>query len=99
MERIVIEVNENSAKRWRDSSTIEKKKIAMAFEEALRREAGQLREPPLGYGRPAEAVLQAHYERVQRSLPDYKKFLLEIGKSVEEKGLTEEILEQLLHDA
>ena len=98
MERIVVEVNKVAAKKWRASTPKEKRKIAVALQQALQ-ETGQVNEPPMGYARPSEEALQAHFNRVQKELPEYQKFLDEIGKKATERGLTEEILEQILKDA
>jgi hypothetical protein len=97
MEKIVIEVNKATAKKWRNSSKQQKRKLATVLQNALANTEGT-NEPKLGYARPSEAVLQAHFNRVQQELPEYKKFLDELGKRAAERGLTEEILEELLRD-
>ena len=99
MERIVVEVNKTTAKKWRTATPQEKRKIATALQQAVQQKTSEVNEPPLGYARPSEEVLQAHYERVQKSFPEYCKLLDEIGKKAEERGLTEEILEEILKDA
>ena len=100
MERIVIEVNKVTANKWRSSTRAEKRKLAAVLQKALKKqEVTVVQEPALGYARPPEEVLQAHYERVQKTLPEYRAFLDEIGKKAEANGLTEDILQQLLKDA
>ncbi len=98
MERIVIEVNKSAAKKWRTSSRQQKRKLAAVLQKALATDTGVLNEPRLGYARPPVPVLQAHFNRVQKDLPEYKKFLDELSKKAAERGLTEEILEELLQD-
>ena len=99
MERIVIEVNKATAKKWRTSSVQQKRKFTAALQRVLQADdAQEVKEPAAGYGRPPEAVLQAHFNKVQKDLPEYRKFLDEVGKKAAERGLTEEILEELLRD-
>ena len=99
MERIVIEVNKATAKKWRSATQREKRKIAAALQQAVQQKTSEAQEPPMGYARPSEEVLQAHFNRVQKELPEYRKFLDEIGRKAEERGLTEEILEEILREA
>ena len=97
MERIVIEVNKAVAKKWRSSSKQEKRKIASALQLAVKgTESTKMNEPALGYARPSDEVAKAHYERVQKELPEYRRFLDRIRKNAAERGLTDEILEELL---
>jgi hypothetical protein len=95
MERIVIEVNKATAKKWRNSTQQQKRKAAAALQKALEC-ADIVNEPELGYARPSDEVLRAHYERVQKELPEYKKFMDELSRKAAERGLTEEILNELL---
>jgi hypothetical protein len=97
MERIVIEVNKSTAKKWRSSSRQQKRKLATVLQTALAN-TEELKEPQPGYGRPLEEVVNAHFERVQKGLLEHKKFLDELSKKAAERGLTEEILEELLRD-
>ena len=100
MERIVIEVTKVTAKKWRTSTQQQKRKLAAVFQKALEeKDATHAQEPKLGYARPSEEVLQAHFNRVQKTLPEYRAFLDEIGRKAEANGLTEDILQQLLKDA
>jgi hypothetical protein len=97
MERIVIEVNKATAKKWRTSTQQEKKKLAAVLQKALQTaETTNVNEPEIGYARPSEEVAKAHYERVQKELPEYRRFLDRIRKSAAERGLTDEILDELL---
>ena len=100
MERIVIEVTKATAKKWRTSTLQQKRKLAAVLQKALEEtNATQVQEPKLGYARPPESILRAHFNRVQKTLPEYRAFLDEIGKKAEANGLTEDILQQLLKDA
>ena len=97
MERIVIEVNKTTAKKWRTSTLQQKRKLAAVLQKALEaNEPTEVKEPEVGYARPSEEVAKAHYERVQKELPDYSKFLDRVRKNAAERGLTDEILEELL---
>lgn len=97
MERIVIEVNKATAKKWRESSRPKRKKIATLLNEVLSdRATPTVDEPAPGYARPAEKESEKHYKAVQRRLPAYKSFLESIRKKAEANGLTEEILEAIL---
>ena len=98
MERIVIEVNKTTAKKWRAATQKEKRKIATALQQAVQQQAGQVNEPPMGYARPSEEVLQAHFNKVQKQLPEYRKFLDRVRKSAADRGLTQEILDELLKE-
>lgn len=95
----MIEVDKATANKWRSSTRAEKRKLAAVLQKALKKqEVTVVQEPALGYARPSDEVLRAHYERVQKTLPEYRKFLDEIGRKAEERGLTEEILKELLRD-
>ena len=98
MERIVIEVNKTTAKKWRAATQKEKRKIATALQQAVQQQAGQVNEPTIGYARPSEEVLQAHFNKVQKQLPEYRKFLDRMRKSATDRGLTQEILDELLKE-
>jgi hypothetical protein len=97
MERIVIEVNKTTAKKWRTSTLQQKRKLAAVLQKALKmHEVIVVREPAIGYARPPEEVLGAHYERVQKTLPQYQAFLDRVREKAAAQGLTDEILEELL---
>ena len=96
MERIVIEVNKATAKKWRTITQREKKKLAVVLQKALETPETIVSEPVIGYARPSEEVAKVHFERVQRELPEYRRFLDRIRKNAEERGLTDEILNELL---
>ncbi len=97
MERIVIEVNKATATKWRTSTRQQKRKLAAVLQRALETDkTGEVNEPQIGYARPSEEVLRAHFERVQKELPEYRKFLDRIRKNAAERGLTQEILDELL---
>jgi hypothetical protein len=97
MERIVIEVNKATAKKWRTSTMQQKRKITAVLQRVLKEDEVQgVKEPTVGYGRPPEAVAQAHFERSQKGLPEYRKFIKGIQKDAKERGLRQEILDDLL---
>jgi hypothetical protein len=97
MERIVIEVNKVTAKKWRTSTQQQKRKLAAVLQKALEETgATQVQEPKLGYARPSEEVLQAHFDRVQKTLPEHQAFLDRMRENAAARGLTDEILDELL---
>lgn len=97
MERIVIEVNKGTAKKWRASTRKKKRQLATVLQKALRdTETSQVSDPLPGYARPSEEILQTHIKKLQIELPEYQQFLNRIRKSATEKGLTQEILVELL---
>jgi hypothetical protein len=97
MERIVIEVNKATAKKWRTSTLQQKRKLAAVLQKAVQAsEMATVNEPELGYARPSEEVAKAHYERVQKELPEYRRFLDRIRKNAADRGLTDQILDELL---
>jgi hypothetical protein len=96
MERIVIEVNKATAKKWRTSTQQQKRKLAAVFQKALGEATPNVQEPKVGYGRPSEEVLQAHFARVQKTLPEYQAFLDRMRENAAARGLTDEILDELL---
>lgn len=72
MERIVIEVTDDIAKKWRLSSPEIRERISQRMN------------------------IRLNKELLKDSPEDFKKFLDEIGKTLEERGLTEEILQEIL---
>ena len=88
MERIVIEVTEESAKRWRSSSKNQRKTIATIIEKML----------SIDRSHPLRDGLKKHQAQVISQLPEYKMFLNEIGDKAAANGLTQEILNHLLED-
>lgn len=97
MERIVIEVNKATAKKWRTSTQQQKRKLAAVLQKALETtEIKNVSEPESGYARPSDEVVKAHYERVQKELPEYRAFLDRLRQNAAERGLTQEILDELL---
>lgn len=72
MGRIVIEVADDTAKRWKLSSLEKRERIEQMMNIRLTKEL--MRDSP----------------------EEFKKFLDEIGKTMEERGLTEEILQEIL---
>ncbi len=74
MERIVIEVEDATARKWRLSSPPKKIKISQRINRRLAKEL------------------------MADSKEEFKEFLDEIGKTMQERGLTEEILNDILKD-
>ncbi len=73
MERIVIEVEDATAKKWRLSSQQTKNKVSQEINIRLTKE-------------------------LTDSKSEFKQFLDEIRNTMEERGLTEEILNDILKD-
>ena len=73
MERIVIEVDEATAKKWRLSSQKRRSKVSPQVNITLAKELADSKE-------------------------DFVQYLDELRSTMEERGLTEEILEEILKD-
>lgn len=73
MERIVIEVDDDVAKKWRDSSKKRKEKISQEINVKLAKELYDSKE-------------------------DFLQYLDELRNSMRERGLTEEVLQEILND-
>ncbi|MGN6248001.1 MAG: hypothetical protein ACTHNG_06565 [Ginsengibacter sp.] len=73
MERIVIEVDDDVAKKWRDSSKKRKEKISQEINVKLAKELYDSKE-------------------------DFLQYLDELRNSMKERGLTEEVLQEILND-
>lgn len=73
MERIVIEVDEATAKRWRLSSQKRRARVSQQMNITLAKELADSKE-------------------------DFLQYLDELRSTMKERGLTEEILEEILKD-
>ena len=73
MERIVIEVDEDIAKKWRSSSQKRKDKVSQQVNIILARELTDSKE-------------------------EFLQYLKELRAKMKERGLTEEILEEIMKD-
>jgi phosphotransacetylase len=73
MERIVIQVDDDTAKKWRLSSQKRKQRVSQQINITMAKELCDSRE-------------------------DFKQFLDELRSKMEERGLTEEILQEILSD-
>ncbi len=73
MERIVIEVDEATAKKWRLSSQKRRSKVSQQVNITLAKELADSKE-------------------------DFVQYLDELRGTMKERGLTEEILEEILKD-
>ncbi|PKP34653.1 MAG: hypothetical protein CVT98_10680 [Bacteroidetes bacterium HGW-Bacteroidetes-15] len=73
MERIVIEVDDATAKKWRMSSVKRKNKVLQQVNITMAKELADSKE-------------------------DFQQFLAEMRSTMKERGLTEEILQEILKD-
>lgn len=73
MERIVIEVDEATAKKWRLSSQKRRNRVSQQVNITLAKELADSKE-------------------------DFIQYLDELRSTMKERGLTEEILEEILND-
>ncbi len=73
MERIVIEVDETTGKKWRLSSQKQREKIAQKINIRLAKELSDSKE-------------------------EFKQYLDELSATMKERGLTENILQEILKD-
>ncbi len=74
MERIVIEVDDATAKKWHLSSQKRKERIAQKINIRLAKEL------------------------MSDSKEEFKQYLDELGATMKERGLTENILQEILND-
>lgn len=74
MERIVIEVDEAIAKKWRLASSEFKKEVSEQISESIRK------------------ILDDNRKK------HFLEYLDELGKKMKERGLTQEILDDILKD-
>ncbi len=74
MERIVIEVDETTGKKWRLSSQQQRKKISQKINIRLTKEL------------------------MADSKEEFKQYLDELGATMKERGLTENILQKILEE-
>ena len=97
MERIVLEVDGNIASKWKRASTEKRNKILAFFNNALDLvDEPTANDDTKGYALPSKRTLRRHEEKVQSRLPEYMKFLDEIGEIAAKNGLTQEALDELL---
>jgi phosphotransacetylase len=73
MERIVIEVDETTGKKWRLSSQKQRERIAQKINIRLAKELSDSKE-------------------------EFKQYLDELSATMKERGLTENILQEILKD-
>ena len=73
MERIVIEVDEITGKKWRLSSQKQKEKISQEINIRLAKKLSDSKE-------------------------EFKQYLDELGETMKQRGLTEDILQEILED-
>ncbi|MGC4129674.1 MAG: hypothetical protein QM564_08985 [Bergeyella sp.] len=73
MERIVLEVSNETARKWRISSQKRKERITQEIDLKLAKELSDSRE-------------------------EFLEFLTNMRKTMKERGLTEEILQEILND-
>ncbi|WP_080903723.1 hypothetical protein [Parabacteroides sp. Marseille-P3160] len=90
MERIVLEVDSETARKWRTSFYRFRSHLNRLFSKQI----NELSET----GLPDEAEIEQHYDRVQESLPEYRKLLDKAGKEASDNGLTPEKLDEMLSE-
>jgi len=74
MERIVITVDDVTAKKWRLASEEKRNRISQKIDVKLAKEL------------------------MQDSKEEFKQFIDRLGKTMEDRGLTEEILQDILNE-
>lgn len=98
MERIILEVDNHTAKRWRYTSPQQQKQIAKIISQTLEllEKDATVKKRPVGYGRPSEEDIKDLLAENRKEWSGYKKLLDKSRKKAEDNGLTEEILKKLL---
>jgi len=100
MERIVLEVDGNTAKKWNQASAVKRSKILAFFNNVLDLidEPTTKADPQKGYGLPDETTIQQIEARAKANHDTYETSLDNLGKTAKDQGLTEEILNRLLSE-
>lgn len=100
MERIVLEVNNDIARKWNAASAPKRDKVLTILNDAL--DLIDISEkdtiPPKGYGLPDAETIQKFEAAAKDNLAAFEQSLQKIRKKAEANGLTEEILERLLNE-
>ncbi|MGV8090273.1 MAG: hypothetical protein AB2L24_00225 [Mangrovibacterium sp.] len=99
MERIILEVDNRTAKKWRYITQQQQKQITRILSQALellenKDNAGK--KQPIGYGQPSEEMMKDLLAENRKEWPEYKKLLDKGREEAKANGLTEEILNKLL---
>jgi anti-sigma regulatory factor (Ser/Thr protein kinase) len=97
MERIILEVDKGTAKRWRATDKGKKKKINALIKLALKEnDVVPANEPEGGYGLPSEKEILKQIRKIRQARPDYISFLNTIRDKAAKNGLTQEVLDSPL---
>lgn len=99
MKRITLEVSQDLANKWKNSTKEQQARVTSIFRYALELVASANSvsiAPPVGYGRPTEKELTDHRDRTTQNLIKHFQEMDEISKKAMFRGLNLEILEDLL---
>jgi hypothetical protein len=100
MERITLEVDSRTAKKWRYITQQQQKQVAKIISQALELLEKDIpgKKLPIGYAQPPENTMNKILENNKKKWPEYKKLLDKGRKEAETNGLTEAILNKLLSE-
>ncbi|UGU17509.1 hypothetical protein LS482_06445 [Sinomicrobium kalidii] len=98
MSKIVLEVDDTVARKWKASSKKWRKQVAALIGRVITRgeDSADADKMPKGYALPTDKELQKHFNKVQEDTPSYTQFLDELGDIAAKNGLDQELLDQLL---
>ena len=99
MGRIILEVNQELAKKWKNSTEEQQARLIILFSRGLELLSSSnisSSEPTHGYARPSEKKLKEHRNQVKQNLENHLQRMDELSLEAFSNGLTLEILEQIL---
>jgi len=100
MEKIVLEVSNDIARKWNSASVARRNKVMAILNNALDLldEQSKSAAPEKGYGLPGDEAIQEFEKIAGESHEAYEQSLTQLRKKAKGNGLTEEILERLLNE-
>lgn len=100
MEKIVLEVNDDFARKWNSTTEPERDKVLSILNNALDLIEKQEKKtaPAKGYGLPGNDAIGEFKKATEDSRCAYEQSLEQLRKKAKNNGLTEEILERLLNE-
>ena len=100
MEKIVLEVDNDFARKWNSATEPERDKVLSILNDALDLIEKQDKKtaPAKGHGLPGNDAIREFKKATEDSRSAYEQSLEQLRKKAKNNGLTEEILERLLNE-
>lgn len=100
MEKIVLEVSNDIARKWNSASGPKRNKVMAILGNALDLIDEQSKSTAFekGYGLPDDEAIQKFEKKAKGNREAYEQSLTQLRKKAKGNGLTEEILERLLNE-